>query len=109
MIADATLFEPESLPPTVTRFPRTIARAVSRLKNRLQQDYEAEYPGLSEIIRLVLDEEEARAWDLTSFPHLVLPDMVDAHIAALGLSPSHVSHEDVAAPLSDRQLILAAG
>lgn len=71
--------QPESL------LPSAIARAMAELRRRLQNDYENAYPGLGEIIRLVLEEEETRAWELTSFPHLLLPDMVEAHIATLGL------------------------
>jgi hypothetical protein len=36
----------------------------------------------------VLDEEEAKAWDLSFFPHLFLPDLVEAHIATLGARTS---------------------
>jgi hypothetical protein len=61
---------------------------VSQLKNRLQQQYEQAYPGLGDIIRYVIHEEEANAWNLSSlFPHLVLPDLVQAHMAHLGLGP----------------------
>ncbi len=62
------------------------AGAVSGLKNRLQRNYEQAYPGLGNVIRIVLDEEEERAWDLSSFPHLFLPDLVEAHIERLGLA-----------------------
>jgi len=70
-----------------TVFLQTLTGALSELKNRLQQDYEQAYPGLGDIIRIVLDEEEANAWEL-SFPHLFLPDLVEAHIAKLGLRPA---------------------
>jgi hypothetical protein len=33
----------------------------------------AAFPGLGEIIRIVLDKEEANARRLSSFPHLLLP------------------------------------
>ncbi len=52
-------------------FPQIVTNAVSKLKNRLQQDYERAYPDLGDLVRIVLDEEEAKAWDL-SFPHLFL-------------------------------------
>jgi hypothetical protein len=42
-------------------FLQTIAVAVAQLKQRLQHDYEQAYPNLREVIRLVLDEEEAKA------------------------------------------------
>lgn len=75
-------------------FLQTITRAVSKLKNRLQRDYERTYPGLRDLIRIVLDEEEAKAWEL-SFPHLLLPDLVEAHIAQLGLKPAESRPENV--------------
>jgi hypothetical protein len=98
----------EALNQSVTVFPGTVARAVSELRRRLQEDYEQVYPGLSEIIRIVLHEEEANAWKLTSFPHLLLPDLVEAHIATLGLDPVDTKHDDIAVPAMNRQLILAA-
>jgi len=75
----------EHLEPTAVFIQRASA-AVSELKNHLQQDYERTYPGLGEIIRIVLDEEEAKAWELSFFPHLFLPDMVEGHIANLSRS-----------------------
>jgi hypothetical protein len=88
----------EAQPETVMVFPRAVAIAVSELKERLQHDYEQTYPDLGEIIRIVLDEEEANAWELSSFPHLLLPDLVEAHIATLGLKPADTEHYDIFAP-----------
>ena len=82
----------EHLEPTAV-FIQRVTAAVSELKDHLQQDYERTYPGLGEIIRAVLDEEEAKAWELSFFSHLFLSDMVEAHIANLNLQP--VKHEDV--------------
>jgi hypothetical protein len=79
-------------------FLQTMTRAVSHLKERMQQDYERTYPGLGNVIRIVLDEEEERAWDLSSFPHLLLPDLVEAHIERLGLQPVCARHDDLLAP-----------
>ena len=79
-------------------FLQTLTRAVSDLKNRLQHDYERAYPGLGKVIRIVLDEEEERARDLSSFPHLFLPDLVAAHMERLGLQPADTRHNDVLAP-----------
>jgi len=76
-------------------FPKMVKIAVSELKDRLQQDYERTYPGLGEIIRTVLDEEEANARKLSSFPHLFLPDLVEVHIATLGLEPSDRRDDDI--------------
>ena len=63
--------------PTITVFLQTVSLALGQLKQRLQQDYEQVYPDLREIIHLVLDDEEANAWELSLFPHLLLPDLVD--------------------------------
>jgi hypothetical protein len=76
----------EYLEPTAV-FVRRVTAAVSELKDHLQQDYERTYPDLREIIRIVLDQEEGKAWELSFFPHLFLPDMIDAHIANLNLQP----------------------
>jgi hypothetical protein len=76
----------EPLEPTAV-FIRRVTAAVSELKDHLQQDYERTYPNLGEIIHIVLDEEEAKAWELSFFPHLFLPDMIEAHIASLNLQP----------------------
>jgi hypothetical protein len=81
-------------PEAVSVFPQTLTGALSDLKSRLQHDYEQAYPGLAEIIHLILDEEEANAWEL-SFPHLFLPDLVEAHIAKLGLQPADTRHDNV--------------
>jgi len=46
-------------------FLHKLTAAVAELKEQLQHDYEQLYPGLGEIIRVVLDEEEARVWELS--------------------------------------------
>jgi len=79
-------------------FLQTLTGAVSDLKNRLQQDYEQAYPGLGNVVRIVLDEEEERAWDLSSFPHLLLPDLVEAHMNRLGLQPADTRHDELLVP-----------
>jgi hypothetical protein len=89
-------------------FLQTVSVAIAQLKQQLQLDYEQAYPELREIVHLVLDEEESRAWNLTSFPHLLLPDLVEAHIARLNLQPAdtrlrkitvpQARHDDVFAP-----------
>ena len=84
----------------VTVFLQNLPRAVSKLKNRLQRDYEQAYPGLGDLVRIVLDEEEAKAWELSLFPHLLLPDLVEVHVAKLGLQPAQTKHEDVLVPQS---------
>ena len=89
--------------PTNTVFLQTVGIAVNQLKQQLQNDYEQAYPELREVIHLVLDEEESRAWNLTVFPHLLLPDLVEAHIANLNLQPVETKHEDVFAPHFHRE------
>jgi hypothetical protein len=87
--------EPQ-IEPTV--FLQTVSAAVTQLKRQLQSDYEQAYPELREVIHLVLDEEETRAWELTIFPHLLLPDLVETHIATLNLRPVETKHADIFAP-----------
>ena len=79
-------------------FLQTVTDAVSDLKDRLQQDYEQAYPGLGNVVQNVIDEEEEKAWDLSSFPHLLLPDLVEAHIERLGLQPVSMRHDNLFAP-----------
>ena len=79
-------------------FLQTVSAAVTQLKRRLQQDYEQAYPGLGEIIHLVLDEEEAKAWELSLLPHLFLPDLVEEHVARLGLQPAATKQEEDRVP-----------
>jgi len=78
-------------------FLQTLTGALLDLRNRLQQEYERAYPGLGNAIRIVVDEEEERAWELSSFPHLLLPDLVEAHIERLGLQPVHTRHDNLLA------------
>jgi hypothetical protein len=68
-------------------FPQMVSVALGGLKKRLQLRYQKAYPDSDEIIELVLDEEEAKAWEISVFPHLILPDLVDARIARLALQP----------------------
>ena len=79
-------------------FLQTVTDAVSDLKDRLQQDYEQAYPGLGNVVQIVIDEEEQKAWDLSSFPHLLLPDLVETHIERLGLQPVSMRHDNLLAP-----------
>ena len=76
-------------------FLQTVSVAVAQLKEKLQQDYERSYPDLREIVHLVLDEEEANAWELSLFPHLLLPDLVEAHITNLNLQPAKTKYDRV--------------
>jgi hypothetical protein len=77
-------------------FPQMVSVALGRLKKRLQHDYQKEHPDSDEIIHLVLDGEEAKAWEISLFPHLILPDLVAARIAKLGLQPADSRHDTAA-------------
>ncbi|MBV9673611.1 MAG: hypothetical protein JO076_12415 [Verrucomicrobia bacterium] len=65
--------------------PQTVSLALSRLKERLQQNYERVYPGIPAFVQRVLDEEEINAWKLSDFPHLLLPDLVEVRLDRLNL------------------------
>jgi hypothetical protein len=82
----------------LTVFLQMVSVAVRQLKRRLKHNYQKAYPQLRDIIHLVLDEEESRAWDLSLFPHLLLPDLVQAHIEKLNLEPAHAAQKSVATP-----------
>jgi len=81
-----------------TVFLQTVSVAIAQLKQQLQLDYEQAYPDLREIIHLVLDEEETKAWELSWFPHLLLPDLVEAHVEKLNLQPPDTRHDDLLVP-----------
>ena len=89
-------------------FFQKLTAAVAELKEQLQHDYEQMYPGLGEIIRIVLDEEEAKAWELSLFPHVFLADLVEARIATLRLEAAETRHDIIFAPSIDTELTLAA-
>jgi hypothetical protein len=79
-------------------FLQTVSAAIAQLKQQLQRDYVQAYPGLHEIVHLVIDEEETKAWELSLFPHLLLPDLVEAHIEKLNLQAADTRHEDLPMP-----------
>ena len=85
----------DQTPNAAVVFLQTVSIAVAQLKQRLQRDYERVYPSLREIIHRVLDEEETNAWRLSTFPHLLLPDLVEAHIENLNLQPVETRHESI--------------
>jgi len=79
-------------------FLQTMSIALAQLKLRLQREYQqaySDYPDLHHLIRIVVDAEEARARELTSFPHLLLPDLVEAHLASLNLHRTRTNPSDV--------------
>ena len=57
-------------------FAQMVSVALGRLKKRLQRYYQKAYPDSGEIIHRMIDEEEAKAWEISFFPHLILPDLV---------------------------------
>src|SRR5689334_2369079 len=77
----------------LTGFLQTVSVAVRQLKQQLQHDYDKAYPQLRDIIHLVVDEEASRAWSLSLFPHLLLPDLVEAHIEKLNLEPAPAAQQ----------------
>jgi hypothetical protein len=91
-------------PEAVPGFLQTLPGAVSKLKSRQQRNYEQAYPGLRDLIRIVLDEEEAKAWELSDFPHLFLPDLVEAHIAKLGLQLADTQLDNMLAPRGSTEI-----
>jgi len=76
-------------------FLQTVSVAVAQLKQRLQQNYERAHPDLGQLIHIVIDQEEARARELTLFPHLLLPDIVETHLSSLNLHPVGTRHHAV--------------
>ena len=64
-------------------FTEKLTGAVAELKHRLQAHYERAHPGQRELVRRAIAEAEARAWELSFFPHLFLPDLVEARVAEL--------------------------
>ena len=80
---------------------KVLILAVSKLKNRLQERYKQVYPELSDIVRYVVEFEERNAWNLSPlFPHLVLPALVEAHLAQLGLETIFFEPDKKAASLA---------
>jgi hypothetical protein len=53
-------------------FAQRVSVALGRLKKRLQRYYQKAYPDSGEIIHRMIDEEEAKARELSFFPHLIL-------------------------------------
>ena len=79
----------KSLQPTPASKDTNTAKGfgtISKLKDRLQERYEAAYPSLANIISYVIDQEEANARNVSAFfPHLVLPGLVEIHMRKVGL------------------------
>jgi hypothetical protein len=88
----------ENVPPdghagALAPFTEKLAGAVAELKYRLQERYERAHPGQAELVRSTIAEAEALARELSFFPHLFLPDLVEARIAELAVQPARVRSE----------------
>ena len=68
-------------------FAEELTGAVAELKRRLKAHYERAHSAQPELVRRAIAEAEARAWELSLFPHLFLPDLVEARIAELVADP----------------------
>ena len=77
----------------VAAFAVRLNDAMAELKDRLQEQYERAYPGHAELVRDAIDHAEAFASDLSMFPHLFLPDLVEARMAELRLRPAFARSE----------------
>jgi hypothetical protein len=87
------------VPQPIPVFLEALTTAISRLKNRLQQNYQRAYPDFGDIIAFVIKAAELEAWQLSPlFPHLVLPALVEEHMAQLGLQVAAGGPENVLAP-----------
>ena len=70
-----------SINPHVTRgFCRKLLAALAALKEELRQRYETVLPGRPGLVREIIAEAEALAWE-TPFPHLFLPDFAELRLA----------------------------
>jgi len=69
-------------------FCERLTNVVAELTRRLQAHYERIHPNHRELVRNAIAEAEAAAWELSSFPHLFLPDLIEARMAELQLQPA---------------------
>jgi hypothetical protein len=76
-----------------TDFIERLTSAIAELKGRLQAHYERAHPSQRELVRRAIDEAEALAWKLSSFPHLLLPDLVEVRMEQLALQPAFAGAE----------------
>lgn len=61
-------------------FCRKLLSALAALKEELRQRYENVLPGRPGLVREIIAEAEALAWE-TPFPHLFLPDFAELRLA----------------------------
>ena len=74
-------------------FALKLSRAIAELKHRLQLRYERLYPEHGKLIRGAIAQAEALAWELSFFPNLLLPDLLEARLAELEMQPAFVTDE----------------
>ena len=90
---DITELVPTHPSAALADFTVRVTGAVAELKIRLQAHYQRALPGQTELVRAAVADAEARAWQLSFFPHLFLPDLVDARVAELASQPTFMSRE----------------
>src|SRR6478736_8281681 len=81
-----------------TAFARMPNGRVLRLKYGLRRADEHLHPGRSNLIRVVLDEEDATAWGPSSFPVLFFSDAMNVRVARLGSQPRAARHNEKPRP-----------
>ncbi|MHA3774918.1 hypothetical protein ACXR0O_25645 [Verrucomicrobiota bacterium sgz303538] len=59
---------------------RKLQSVIATLKQQLLTRYTNVLPGRDQLLRKVISEAEAQAWE-TQFPHLFLPDFTEARLA----------------------------
>jgi hypothetical protein len=72
-------------------FLQTVSVALAQLKQRLQQDYEQAYPDLARVFASSL-MQRSQSLGTNIVSALLLPDMVEAHLASLNLRPDRTRH-----------------
>jgi hypothetical protein len=71
-------------------FSAKLTLAMASLKSQLQARYETVYPERADLIRFVISRAEGLARELSQFPHLLLPDLVEAYLGEMELQPAPV-------------------
>jgi len=85
---DITELAPTHPSTALADFTVRVTGAVAELNRRLQAHYQRALPGKTELVRAAIADAEAQAWRLSFFPHLFLPDLVEARIAELAFQPT---------------------
>ena len=87
-------------------FCQNVALAMIQLRQRLQRDYEQSYPDSCDLVAVILDQEERNAWQLSQFPHLLLPALLEARWGSrkFGLTDVCSGSEDISRAKSVEQL-----